>query len=60
MLVLSRRPKEAIVIGDGPSKIVVEVVRVAGDRVTVGVTAPKDVNIVRGELKGRDDGRASG
>ena len=55
MLVLSRRPKEAIVIGSGASQITIEVVRVQGDRVRLGIVAPTDVNIVRGELKGREN-----
>ncbi len=54
MLVLSRKASEVIVIGDGPQQVVVEVVRVLGDRVTVGVTAPKDVKVLRGELKRKD------
>jgi carbon storage regulator CsrA len=47
MLVLSRKIGEAVVIGDG---IVVTVTRVAGNRVTLGITAPDDVRILRGEL----------
>ena len=48
MLVLSRKVGERIQIGDGISVIVT---RIAGNRVTLGVTAPKDVHIVRSELK---------
>jgi len=47
MLVLTRRPGQALRIGDA---IEVQVVRVEGDRVVLGVVAPKDVAIVRGEL----------
>lgn len=47
MLVLSRRPGQALRIGDS---IEVQIVRVEGDRVVLGVIAPRDVAIVRGEL----------
>jgi carbon storage regulator len=47
MLVLSRKIGEKLVIGDN---ITVVVSRVAGNRVTLGIEAPIDVRIVRGEL----------
>ena len=47
MLVLSRKPGERIVIGDGIS-IVVN--RISGNRVAIGIEAPSDQRIVRGEL----------
>ena len=46
MLVLSRKPGETIMIGD----IVVTIVRVKGDQVQVGVSAPKAVPVHRGEV----------
>ena len=48
MLVLSRKEGEKIVIGDG---IVLTINRIAGNRVMVGIEAPRDVRIVRGELE---------
>ena len=48
MLVLSRKPGEAIVIGDG---ITVTVVEVKGERVRLGFTAPAEVPIHREELQ---------
>jgi carbon storage regulator len=48
MLVLSRKIGEKLVIGDN---ITVVVSRVAGNRVTLGIEAPTDVRIVRGELR---------
>ncbi len=48
MLVLSRQAGERIKIGDN---ITVVVSRIAGNRVMLGVEAPRDVHIVRGELK---------
>lgn len=47
MLVLSRKVGERIHIG---GDVFVEVRRVAGNRVTLAVNAPKNVRILRGEL----------
>ncbi len=47
MLVLSRKVGEKVVI-DG--NITVEVVRIQGNRITLGLVAPADVKILRGEL----------
>ena len=47
MLVLTRRPGQAIVIGEG---IELVVVRVEGDRVVLGIEAPREVRVVRSEL----------
>jgi len=48
MLVLSRKAGEQINIGE---EITIEVRRVAGNRVALAVQAPRDVRILRGELK---------
>ncbi len=50
MLVLSRRERERIKLGDS---IVVTVVRVAGDRVRLGIEAPPEVIVLRDELEPR-------
>ena len=47
MLVLSRKVGEKLMIGDN---ITVVISRVAGNRVTIGIEAPPDVRIMRGEL----------
>jgi carbon storage regulator len=47
MLVLSRKVGEKIVIGDN---ITVTLVRLAGNRVAIGVDAPDRVRVMRGEL----------
>lgn len=48
MLVLSRREGERIRIGDS---ITVTVVRCSGDKVRIGIEAPSDMLILRGELE---------
>ena len=48
MLVLSRRERERIKLGD---TIVVTVVRVTGDRVRLGIEAPSEILILRQELE---------
>ena len=50
MLVLSRRERERIRLGDS---IVVTVVRVAGDKVRLGIEAPPEVLVLRDELEPR-------
>lgn len=47
MLVLSRKLNDKIVI-DG--NVVVEVIKIQGNRITLGIQAPNDVKILRGEL----------
>lgn len=47
MLVLSRHKDESIIIGD---YIIVKVIEIKGDKVRLGVEAPKDTNIARKEL----------
>jgi carbon storage regulator len=47
VLIFSRKPGEEVVIGGG---ITVTVLEVRGNRVRVGVDAPDDVRILRGEL----------
>jgi carbon storage regulator CsrA len=47
MLVLSRKVGERIHIGEN---ITVEIRRIAGNRVTLALEAPRDVRILRGEL----------
>lgn len=49
MLVLTRRPGEAILIGDATIKVV----GVQGHRVKLGITAPDDVPITRLEVAGQ-------
>ena len=52
MLVLTRRTGETILIGDD---IEITILAVDGSQVRVGVDAPEDVKILRGELLDDDD-----
>ncbi|MFM7055292.1 MAG: carbon storage regulator CsrA [Planctomycetota bacterium] len=57
MLVLSRQSDEAIIIGDN---IRVTIVEVRGDKVRIGIDAPRDVTVHRQEIYDairRDSGR---
>ncbi len=55
MLVLSRKPTEAITLDIGGGKVAkVTVCRVAGNRVLLGVDAPREVKITRDESRGRE------
>jgi carbon storage regulator len=47
MLVLSRKKNESIVIGD---QIVVTIVEIHGDKVRLGIAAPKEVAVHRQEI----------
>jgi len=46
MLVLSRKINQTIQVGE----VTFTIVRISGDRVRVGIEAPKDQTILRGEL----------
>lgn len=48
MLVLSRKESQRIRVGDS---IVVTIVKIAGDKVRVGIKAPDDVLVLRDELE---------
>ena len=47
MLVLSRKKNESIVIND---EIIITVVEVRGDKVRLGIQAPRDVPVHRSEV----------
>jgi carbon storage regulator len=52
MLVLTRKRGETIVIGED---IILTVFEVQGNRVRLGIDAPDQVGVLRGELVGRKD-----
>ncbi len=47
MLVLSRKRDQQIIIGDG---IVITVVEIRGDKVRLGIEAPREVSVHRREI----------
>ena len=63
MLVLTRKPGQSIMIGDG---VEVQVLSVAGEKVRLGITAPRDVSIFRNEVyeriesENREEGSGGG
>ncbi|MBQ8613104.1 MAG: carbon storage regulator CsrA [Ruminiclostridium sp.] len=52
MLVVTRKTEESIIIADNIEIVVLEV---AKDRVKLGITAPKNVKIIRNELRNAQD-----
>ncbi len=47
MLVLSRKKNESIVIGEN---VRIEILKVSGNTVRIGIQAPRDIKVLRGEL----------
>lgn len=47
MLVLTRKPNEAIQIGD---HIEIKILAVEGDQIKIGINAPKSVDVYRKEI----------
>ena len=47
MLVLTRKPRQQIMIGDN---VVINIVEVQGDNVRIAIDAPRDIKIYRGEI----------
>jgi carbon storage regulator len=47
VLVLSRRPEQSIVLGD---EITITVLGIDGDRVRLGIDAPRRISVLRQEL----------
>jgi carbon storage regulator len=52
MLILSRKTNEQIVIEGG---ITITVVQIRGDKVRLGIVAPKDVSVNRSEVQAKVD-----
>jgi carbon storage regulator len=51
MLTLSRKVGEKITIGDN---IVLMIVEVRGDKVRIGIEAPKEIKVMRSELEDKN------
>jgi len=54
ILVLSRRVGEVLTIGEN---IKITVTQIRGDKVRIGIEAPKEVRILRDELKDKEAGK---
>ncbi|MBE6880453.1 MAG: carbon storage regulator CsrA [Ruminococcaceae bacterium] len=52
MLVVTRKTDESLTISDN---IEITVLEITKDRVKIGISAPKDVKIIRNELKDAQD-----
>ena len=48
MLVLSRKPTESILIGDS---VVITVLEIRGNKVRIGIDAPREIHVLRSELQ---------
>lgn len=48
MLVLSRKEDESIIIGRG--EIVIKVIKITGDKVRLGIEAPREIPVNRQEV----------
>ena len=53
MLVLTRKVEESILIGDD---VEIMVLGVSGDKVRIGINAPREVEVFRKEVKDTRDG----
>lgn len=47
MLILSRKIGQSLIIGDD---VEIKIVSIDGDNVKIGISAPKDISVVRKEL----------
>jgi len=56
MLVLTRKTQEQIQIGDN---VTITVFRIKGNTVRVGIEAPQEIRVVRGELAEKENADAS-
>jgi carbon storage regulator len=53
MRIFSRRPRQSVAIG---TDVTVTVIEIRGSQVRIGVTAPRDIAIQRGEIVGTPRG----
>lgn len=56
MLVLTRKVEESILIGDD---VEIMVLGVSGDKVRIGITAPREVEVFRKEVKDSRNGNGA-
>jgi carbon storage regulator len=53
MLILTRRPRESVIISDGIREIRVTVLARRGRQVSLGIEAPEDIEVNRAEVHER-------
>ena len=51
MLVLTRKVGESILVGETVGETKVTVLEIKGGRIRLGIEAPREVNVVRDELR---------
>jgi carbon storage regulator CsrA len=56
MLVLSRKQNEKIIVGDN---VTITVLKIRGNTVRIGIDAPREVAVVRGELAVEQESRSA-
>ena len=56
MLILTRHPRQVVMIG---ADIQIRVLDIVGDRVRLGITAPREIPVLRQEAKVRSASPAS-
>ena len=59
MLVLSRKKKEQIIITGGGERIVITVTEMRGDKVKIGIEAPRTWSVNRAEIQAKIDEKMS-
>lgn len=57
MLALTRKVRERIVLKTSDGDVVIEVVKINGNRVKIGIEAPKSVAILRSELETKGESK---
>jgi carbon storage regulator len=55
MLILTRRPRQVVLVG---SEVQIMVIDIAGNRVRLGITAPRELKVRRLEAKPNPDSAA--
>jgi carbon storage regulator len=50
MLILWRKRRERLIIGEGENTIIIDVINIRGDKVRLGIEAPRDIRVLRQEV----------
>lgn len=61
MLVITRKPDERIIIGEGENEIIISLNEILGNKAKIGIIAPRHIRVYREELLDRErDGNRPG